>query len=165
MGCGDTNPKIQGTFSSLLTWKNLSLNLNFSYRFGGKMYNATRMAKVENINPRGNVDVRAFSERWKQPGDRVPYLAINLLDDETDIITYAYTDRFIEKDNELWLSSVMLQYNFPQPMIKPLGLQRLYLSAGAEDLFRITSAKYERGTSYPYSRLSLIHISEPTRPY
>ena len=46
----------------------------------------------------------------------------------------------------------MLQYNFPQPMIKPLGLQRLYLSAGAEDLFRITSAKYERGTSYPYSR-------------
>ena len=116
------------------------------------MYNATRMAKVENINPRGNVDVRAFSERWKQPGDRVPYLAINLLDDETDIITYAYTDRFIEKDNELWLSSVMLQYNFPQPMIKPLGLQRLYLSAGAEDLFRITSAKYERGTPYPYSR-------------
>lgn len=152
VGCGDTNPKIQGTFSSLLTWKNLSLNLNFSYRFGGKMYNATRMAKVENINPRGNVDVRAFSERWKQPGDRVPYLAINLLDDETDIVTYAYTDRFIEKDNELWLSSVMLQYNFPQPMLKPLGVQRLYLSAGAEDLFRITSAKYERGTSYPYSR-------------
>ncbi|MDE6090073.1 MAG: SusC/RagA family TonB-linked outer membrane protein [Duncaniella sp.] len=152
VACGDTNPKLQGTFSSLLTWKNLSLNLNFSYRVGGKLYNSTRMAKVENINPRGNVDIRAFTERWKQPGDRVPYLAINLLDDDKDIVTYAYSDRFVEKDNELWLSSLMLQYNFPQKMIQPIGLQRLYLSAGAEDLFRLTSAKYERGTSYPYSR-------------
>ena len=159
VACGDTNPKLQGTFSSLLTWKNLSLNLNFSYRVGGKLYNSTRMAKVENINPRGNVDVRAFTERWKQPGDRVPYLAINLLDDDKDIVTYAYSDRFVEKDNELWLSSLMLQYNFPQKMIQPIGLQRLYLSAGAEDLFRLTSAKYERGTSYPYSRSLNLSLS------
>lgn len=159
VACGDTNPKLQGTFSSLLTWKNLSLNLNFSYRFGGELYNSTRMAKVENINPRGNVDVRAFTERWKQPGDRVPYLAINLLDNDKQKVTYSYSDRFVEKDNELWLSSVMLQYNFPQTMIQPLGLQRLYLSAGAEDLFRITSAKYERGTAYPYSRSVNLSLS------
>ena len=159
VACGDTNPKLQGTFSSLLTWKNVSLNLNFSYRFGGDLYNSTRMAKVENINPRGNVDVRAFTDRWKQPGDRVPYLAINLLDGDKDIVTYAYSDRFVEKDNELWLSNVMVQYNFPQTMIQPLGLQRLYLSLGAEDLFRITSAKYERGTAYPYSRNVNLSVS------
>ncbi|MCM1076173.1 MAG: SusC/RagA family TonB-linked outer membrane protein [Bacteroides sp.] len=155
VACGDTNPKLQGTFSSLVTWKNLSLNLNFSYRFGGDMYNSTRMAKVENVNPKNNVDIRAFTERWKRPGDVVPYLNIST----TGGTSYAYSDRFVEKDNELWLSSVTLQYNVPQNFVNSLGLQRLYLSAGAEDLFRITSAKYERGTAYPFSRSVNMSIS------
>ena len=58
--------------------------------------------------------------------------------------TFAYSDRFVEKDNELWLSSVTLQYNVPQTWLNNIGLQRMYVSAGAEDLFRITSAKYDR---------------------
>lgn len=155
VACGDTNPTLQGTISSLVAWKNLSLNLNFSYRFGGDMYNSTRMSKVENIDPRYNADLRAFTERWKQPGDRVPYLAIS----QNGGQTFSYSDRFVEKDNELWLSSVTLQYNVPQSFISPLGLQRLYVSAGAEDLFRLTSAKYERGTAYPFSRSVNLSLS------
>lgn len=58
----------------------------------------------------------------------------------------------MEDDNELWLSSVNLQYNVPQEFVNHIGLQRAYVSAGAEDLFRLTSAKYERGTTYPFSR-------------
>lgn len=149
--CGTKDPKLQGTISSLVTWKDFSFNVNFSYRFGGKMYNSTRMAKVESINPRQNVDERAFTERWKNPGDVSPYLAIKLNGENTKQ-TYSYTDRFVENDNELWLSSVNLQYNVPQQFVTSLGLQRIYLSAGAEDLFRLTSAKYERGTDYPFSR-------------
>ncbi len=47
----------------------------------------------------------------------------------------------------------------PQNWITPLGLQRLYVSAGAEDLFRLTSAKYERGTNYPFSRSVNLSLS------
>lgn len=155
VACGDTNPTLQGTISSLLTWKNLSLNLNFSYRFGGDMYNSTRMAKVENVDPKNNVDLRAFTDRWRKPGDVVSYLGISTDGGKT----FAYSDRFVEKDNELWLSSVTLQYNVPQTWLKNIGLQRMYLSAGAEDLFRITSAKYERGTSYPFSRSVNLSVS------
>ena len=36
--------------------------------------------------------------------------------------------------------------------LKKLHIQKMYLGIGTEDLFRITSAKYERGTSYPFSR-------------
>ena len=148
VACGDTNPTLQGSLSSLLKYRQFSLSVNFSYRFGGKMYNSTRAAKVENIDPKYNADVRAFTERWHKAGDIVPYLDIST----TGGTSYYYTDRFVERDNELWLSSVFLQYDVPMSFLHKLRIQKLYVGVGTEDLFRLTSAKYERGTSYPYSR-------------
>ena len=145
---GNTTPKLQGSFSSQLTYKQFSLTLNFSYRFGGDIYNSTRAGKIENIDPQKNVDVRAFTERWSKPGDLVPYLNIST----TGGKSYVYTDRFVEKDNELWLSNLYLQYNMPDEWAKKIHAHKIYLGIGTEDLFRLTSAKYERGTSYPYSR-------------
>lgn len=148
VGVGDTNPWMQGSLSSYLTYKQFSLSLNFSYRFGGDLYNSTRAAKIENIDPQKNADVRAFTERWSQAGDVVPYLNISTTGGQT----FVNTDRFVERDNELWLSNVNLQYNVPDQWVKKYGLQKLYVGVGTEDIFRLTSARYERGTSYPYSR-------------
>ena len=148
VSCGDTNPTLQGSISSMLQYKNFSLTASFSYRFGGEMYNSTRALKVENINPRKNCDVRAFTDRWTNVGDVKPYIDIAKATGNTSV----YTDRFVEKDDELWLSSLYLQYNVPMTFLKKLHIQKMYLGIGTEDLFRITSAKYERGTSYPFSR-------------
>ncbi len=148
VACGDTNPVMQGSFSSMLQYKNFSLTASFQYRFGGEMYNSTRALKVENINPRKNCDVRAFTDRWTKAGDVKPYIDIANATGNSSV----YTDRFVEKDNELWLSSLYLQYNVPTTFLKKIHVQKLYVGIGTEDLFRITSAKYERGTSYPYSR-------------
>ena len=148
VSCGDTNPTLQGSISSMLQYKNFSLTASFSYRFGGEMYNSTRAMKVENVNPRKNCDVRAFTDRWTNVGDVKPYIDIAKATGNTSV----YTDRFVEKDDELWLSSLYLQYNVPMTFLKKLHIQKMYLGIGTEDLFRITSAKYERGTSYPFSR-------------
>lgn len=148
VSCGDTNPTLQGSISSMLQYKNFSLTASFSYRFGGEMYNSTRALKVENVNPRKNCDVRAFTDRWTNVGDVKPYIDIAKATGNTSV----YTDRFVEKDDELWLSSLYLQYNIPMTFLKKLHIQKMYLGIGTEDLFRITSAKYERGTSYPFSR-------------
>ena len=45
-----------------------------------------------------------------------------------------------------------LAYEFPQSLIQSWGIQRLRLTLGASDLFRLSTVRYERGTSYPYSR-------------
>lgn len=148
VSCGDTNPTLQGSISSMLQYKNFSLTASFSYRFGGEMYNSTRALKVENVNPRKNCDVRAFTDRWTNVGDVKPYIDIAKATGNTSV----YTDRFVEKDDELWLSSLYLQYNVPMTFLKKLHIQKMYLGIGTEDLFRITSTKYERGTSYPFSR-------------
>ena len=145
---GNSSPKLQGSISSQLSYKSFSLSMNFSYRFGGDIYNSTRVSKIENIDHQKNVDVRAFTERWHKPGDLVPYLNIST----TGGKSYVYTDRFVERDNELWLSNLYLQYNVPDNIAKKLNAHKILLGIGTEDLFRLTSAKYERGTAYPYSR-------------
>ena len=58
------------------------------------------LVKVERINPQENVDVRAFTERWKKPGDVVHYTAL------TDAKSYVHSERFIERKNEVFLSSL-----------------------------------------------------------
>ena len=145
---GLKTPKLQGNISSLLIYKQFSLNMSFSYRFGGDMYNSTRVSKIENIDPQKNVDVRAFTERWHAAGDVVPYLDISA----TGGKSFVYSDRFVEKDNEFWFSSLQFQYNVPDTWARKIHAQKLYFGVGTEDLFRLTSAKYERGTDYPYSR-------------
>lgn len=145
---GDTNPSVEGNFSTDFMYKNFYLGINFSYTFGGDIYNSTRAEKIENINPRYNADVRAFTERWKQPGDLVPYLNLSATGGQQ----FVHSSRFVENENEIWLSSINLAYEFPQSLIQSWGIQRLRLTLGASDLFRLSTVRYERGTSYPYSR-------------
>ena len=145
---GEMNPTLQGSISTSINYKSFYIGLNFAYTFGGDIYNQTRASKIENINSKYNADVRAFTERWKQPGDVVPYLAI-----QTEGGTsYVHSSRFVEKENEIVLSSVNFAYEFPQKMLEKWGIQRLRLGVGSADLFRLSTVRYERGTSYPYSR-------------
>ena len=143
---GNTQPKLQGTWLNTLRYKGWSLNFVFSYTFGGDTYNKTLWEKVENIDPRYNVDERAFTDRWKNPGDLSRYLAIRQT-------TQTYnSERFVERLNELWLSSATISYEFQAKFLKRLGFKRLAVGVGVTDLVRFSSVKYERGTSYPYSR-------------
>ncbi|MDD6895078.1 MAG: hypothetical protein PUD51_04365 [Prevotellaceae bacterium] len=63
------------------------------------------------------------------------------------------TSRFVQRNNELYLSSLNIGYDFYRmAFLKSLGLQHLKVSFIANDLLRLTSIKVERGTSYPYAR-------------
>ena len=65
---------------------------------------------------------------------------------------FIHSDRFVENENELWLSSINLSYEVPQNILSAWKIQRLRVGLGASDLFRLSTVKYERGTTYPYSR-------------
>lgn len=144
---GNSQPKLRGTWLNTLRYKGWSLNLVFSYTFGGDTYNKTLWRKVENIDPLYNVDARAFTDRWKKPGDLSRYLAIS---DNADR-TYN-SERFVERLNELWLSSATITYEFQSKLLNRIGFKRLAVGVGVSDIVRFSSVKYERGTSYPYSR-------------
>lgn len=152
---GNTNPILRGSVINTLRYKGFSFTMNVSYTFGSDFYNSTLQGKVEDVNPRKNIDARAYTDRWKTPGDLVRYLAIGARFETVN------SERFVERKNELYFSSLQLTYDFTEGLIKRLGMKRLCVGIGTSDLGYISSVKYERGTSYPYCR-SLNLIFRPT---
>lgn len=147
VGCGNNQPKFEGSSTTSLTYKNISVSAAFSYTFGAHVYNETRAAKVENINPMNNVDKRALYERWSPDNRLVAYPLLKYSDQ-----VVVQSSRFVEKRNELYLSSVNISYDVPVNFVKKIGLKRLALGIGFQDVLRLSTVKFERGTGYPYMR-------------
>lgn len=144
--CGNTEPKINGSLFSNLYWNGLTVDLYFSYTYGRQQYNQTLQAKIENANIEENVDRRVFTDRWQKPGD------VTLFKSLKDWQKYTQTtSRFVQDDNTLILQAINIGYDFPSGLVGKWKLERVRLMFNINDVFRLSSIKQERGTSYPFS--------------
>ncbi len=143
---GDTKPKMQGFINSNFTWKGINLYLNFGYEFGAKQFNSTLANKVEGANPQYNTDARVLKDRWKKPGDIAMFRRI---DDQS---TVYQSTRLVQKNNFIKLSSLSLSYDIPRDYLEKTFIERCKFTFSMTDLFRISTIKQERGTSYPFAR-------------
>ena len=98
------------------------------------------------MDPRKNADRRVLYDRWKKPGDVAKFKAI----DNTE--STMPTSRFIEQENYIALSSLNLSYQFNTSRLQRVGIERLKVSLIGNDVFRASTVKMERGTSYPFAR-------------
>ena len=154
---GDTNPDVSGTISSNFTWKDLSVGVGFSYKWGGIVYNQTLVDKIENSNIAYNLDKRANSSRWHQPGDVVRFKKFDVNGSETPAST-----RFIMDDNELKLATFNVGYRFNEDkynFLRRLSINVLSLNFTTNDLFRISPIRMERGLEYPFARSYTLSMS------
>ncbi len=151
LGCGQ--PLYRGTFNNMIMWKGFTLNIAFSYHWGGKLYNTTLRNRVEvsrtEIADR-NVDERVLSQRWAQPGDNTFFRSF---EGNVNLYNNHGTSRYVFNDRALELSSLSLQYRWNNQWLKQnTGLESVVFAVNTSDLFYWSSVKYERGTSYPYAR-------------
>lgn len=144
---GNTIPKLELALSTSFSYKGFSMFAGMNITRGGWIYNSTRADKIERIDPNYNVDRRAFTERWKNPGDLVYYRGYDPND-----YTFAQSSRFVEKRNEFYLSSLGFFYEFTSEWVKHIYLKRLRIGVNFSDVLRLSTVKFERGTSYPYMR-------------
>ena len=155
---GDTEPDAQGSFGLNMTWKNWSLYATFMYEFGGDMYNQTLVDKVENANIyTENVDKRVLTDRWQKPGDIKKYKKLTLRESAgyLSVPTTQPTERFVQKNNNLSLNSISLEYSLHANecnWMKKVGLSMLRFGIGANELFYWSSIETERGLDYPFAR-------------
>jgi TonB-linked SusC/RagA family outer membrane protein len=143
---GNTTPAAEGFFGSSISYKRFLVSFSFHYRFGGQAFNQTLIDRVENADPRYNVDSRVLSDRWKQPGDKT------FFKDITDLSKTYVSSRFVQNDNLIELQSLYVSYDFNPKVIRRLGFQSLRLATTGNDLFRTSTIATERGIAYPFAR-------------
>ncbi|WDF80682.1 SusC/RagA family TonB-linked outer membrane protein [Mucilaginibacter sp. KACC 22773] len=143
---GDSEPKVEGYIGSNITYKQFLLSFTFHYKFGGQQFNQTLIDRVENADPRFNVDSRALAQRWQKPGDVALYKNI------ADLGTSYATSRFIQKENTIDLPSFNLSYDVKKSIAKKIGMQMVRATLTVNDVFHSSSIETERGITYPYAR-------------
>ena len=146
---GDSQPKVNSTFSTAFTWKGLSVVLGFGVKWGGKQVNTTELNKGENVRLSSNLDRRLLKYGWRKIGDQARYKN-QWGSTSRDIYTYACSD-FVHKDNVFSCNNVNIHYSFPKKILKTIGLESLAISADLSDIFYFSTIERERGTYYPFS--------------
>ena len=147
IAAGDTNPLLRGNFGLNMEYEGFGLNVSFAYRLGEDYYNSTLVQRVENVDVAYNVDRRVLTGTWQDVGDNAAFKRIT-----STPATTRPTTRFIERKNELTLSSLNFYYDFKWLDLSRLKIERLKLGCYANNLFVLSTVKTERGTSYPFAR-------------
>lgn len=149
---GVATPKLEGFWGGTVRYKQFMLVAYFQSKIGGKLYNQTLVDRVENADPRYNVDRRVLEEKWKNPGDVTFYKSIQ------DLGQTRVSSRFVMPENLLALQSLFFSYDAPQTLAKKLAASSLRIGATANDIFRWSSITQERGIEYPFARSMSISL-------
>jgi TonB-linked SusC/RagA family outer membrane protein len=143
---GNTEALAEGNIGSTIAYKGFVLNFNFWFRLNADIYNQTLVDRIENADPRFNVDRRAMTLRWSQPGDNALYKNI------TDLTPTRASSRFVQNESLIDLQSVNLSYDIKREIVRRIGFQNIRASITANDLFRSSTIKIERGINSPFAR-------------
>lgn len=151
---GVMQPKINGRLSTSFRWKDFSCSVSTAIRLGANKYNSTLVGKVENADPKYNVDRRVYSQRWTQIGDYRPYKGLHVQE------SGGQSSRFVQKERTFQGSSIYFDYTFNRKWLKKnFGFSNMSLTYNTNDIFYFSTVRQERGTSYPFSRRHSMSLS------
>lgn len=140
---GPGMPSIYGSFSNTISYRGISLAINFLYKFG---YYFHRESISYNNFINSYVGHADYSKRWKKPGDEkytyVPSFAYPNVDGRDDF--YNGSEILVEKGDNIRLQYINLSYAFPNTILKRLGLTKLSIFAYASNLGIIWRANKEK---------------------
>ncbi|MBR4843449.1 MAG: SusC/RagA family TonB-linked outer membrane protein [Alistipes sp.] len=128
---GDPNPDFYGNLFSNLSYKRLTLNMNFSYSYGNDIYNYQR-SLLEGGSQFFN-QTTALNRRWIAEGQQTDIPKATFGD---PMGNSRFSDRWIEDGSYLRLRSVTLSYALP---VNSVWLQGVTVWATANNLFTLTN--------------------------
>ena len=117
---GDPNPDLYGNIYTSLTWKHLTLDLNFKYSLGNDIFNYQR-SQLESANNIYN-QTTAMVNRWRYDGQVTDMPRVMSPDNEQWVNNERFSDRWIEDGSFLKLKKVRLTYKVPVNLSWLLGL-------------------------------------------
>ena len=146
---GSSVPDVEGIIGMSFYYKKFSASVNFRYRLGGETKASALHEKVENIDLNSivkNQDKRALYDRWKKPGDKAKFKAVD------DYSSTPLSSRFVVTENTFSGESISIGYELNASWLRGAGIEGMNVRFYMNDIFRISSFKEERGLDYPFAR-------------
>lgn len=138
-GRGNRLSDYYGGFNNKFTYKGLELNVFIQYDMGRELYNDTNSRLYRNGSLVHNSSLRAYEERWLNPGQVTAFpRPINGGIEPLSINSTGVSSRFLEDASYIRLKQVSLNYRFPAKVIEGWKLSRLEAYAQAVNLLTIT---------------------------
>lgn len=146
---GSAMPRVFGSLGNTLSWKNLSLNFAFTYKFGYFFRRESLNYSSLFSNWVGHSD---FEKRWKKPGDEtstnVPAFAYPTASSKNNF--YAGSEMLVEKGDHIRLQYINLGYDLTRSLIPKLPVNSLTLFANVNNLGLVWKAN-KQGIDPDYS--------------
>ncbi len=137
-------PTFYGGIINSLSYKGFDLSFLFQFQSGARRYNADKvqLSRVGNTNDR-NQRLEMYEKYWRQPGDITdvaqPMTANDYLGPGGKTTSYSAASSYhYDKTDFLKLKNLSLGYNFPKKLVTRMGLQGLYISCSAFNLWTLT---------------------------
>ncbi|MCL1973813.1 MAG: TonB-dependent receptor [Bacteroidetes bacterium] len=132
-------PKGYGGINTNLSWKNLSLFLNFNYQYGNYVLDdTTDRIRLDGQNLFNNLSKEQL-KRWQNPGDVTDVPRPTLT---TQGGNYNST-RWIRKGDFLRLKSMTLSYSLPRDIASKLALNGARIYCSGSNLFTLTGLDFD----------------------
>ena len=148
---GSALPDVYGSINSALSWKNWNLNMLFTYSLGGKTFDGgySNLMDVSESGAKGSAYHKDLLKGWKEAPAGMTENSSNRIDPNGVPRVDYYKSSDLNASSDRWLTSasyfvfknINLSYSLPTKWAKTMGLEGLSLTAGAENLFTITSRK------------------------
>ena len=145
---GSSLPKVYGSFSSSLRWKNFGLSALFTYALGSKCldYAYQDLMSVSTGPHSYHVDIlNSWSEApagmTETSADRISLTATPAIDGYWNSHTNATSTRFLVSGNYLIVKNINLSYTLPAKWVNALGVGGVTFSASVDNLWAFTARK------------------------
>jgi len=125
---GSPHPVFFGGIGSSFYYKSFGLSFLFSYSFGNKIFNSTRIY-TETISQSNQST--AILRRWQKTGDvsDIP---------KASVYNQRISSRFVEDGSFLRMKNIRFTYDLPSAMISKAGLTSLQLFIAGKNLLTFT---------------------------
>lgn len=126
---GNPYPKFDGGFGTTFSYKNLSLNVFFTYSYGNDIVNAQRNIRNQMYNI-SNLGADAL-RRWRNEGDVTDFPKLVYGDPMENFRISTFT---IEDGSFLRLKDVSLTYSLPKKVVKNLKISNVDFTLSGTNL-------------------------------
>jgi len=122
---GSARPTTFGSIRNTLSWRNLSLSFNISYRLG-YYFRRPSISYSNNLGLGGHGD---YYDRWKNPGDEkhtdIPSMPTSF--DANRDLFYLFSETLIEKGDHIRWQDIQLSYTLNKSALLKMPFQRAQL--------------------------------------